>query len=233
MLPFSFEGSQRMSLAKETLNNLKSNFDSIIVIPNDKLLKNTNEEKKINEAFSTSNEILLNMVKSTMELLNMPSLVNLNFSDLETVLREGGFTFFGQGISELNGIDSLVKSLDNKFYNIATVKGSQKVLINIKCGKNLKLIEINDMMIELKKNFDENTKFILGINNDCDNNEIKTSIIITGIPELNFNETEEQKPLIESKNNFNSMKDYFGTSLKYFEYSKYVEMTKEFIKKNW
>lgn len=183
-LPFSMEGQVRMKNALHGLRQLRNYVDTLVVIPNDKLLE-VLPDVSINKAFRTLDEILVNAVKGTVELITKPGLVNLDFADVKAVMRNGGLAMIGMGEShsESRAIESITKALNHPFLPVE-VDGATGALISIIGGSTMTLSEANEIVRVVSEKMEEDAKIIWGAKlEDEMKNKIRTMVIITGVKE--------------------------------------------------
>ncbi|MGL5000924.1 MAG: cell division protein FtsZ [Cetobacterium sp.] len=166
--PFSFEGKRRMKIAETGINNLKPFVDSLIVIPNDKLLENSNENITVKEAFKKSNFILLTAVKGMTDLMLAKGFINLDFADIKSLLLNSGDAIlgFGEGSGENRAYKAALAAIDSSLFE-RTIFGAQKFLVNIAGPKNLNLLESNIIVDTIKqKCANEIEDVLLGVSID-------------------------------------------------------------------
>jgi cell division protein FtsZ len=202
-LPFSMEGKQRMANAREGLENLEGLVDTLIVIPNDKLLEIV-PDVSLATAFKVCDEILVNAVKGIAELVTKPGLVNLDFADVRTVMSEGGLALIGMGESdtENRAIEAVEKALNNPLITV-NVEGAKGALINVIGGPDITIREAQQVVEQVSSKLAPDAKIIWGTQIAKDlGDTIRTMLIITGVksPQIFGPErpwTKEQKKDIE------------------------------------
>ncbi|MBU5690274.1 MAG: cell division protein FtsZ [Candidatus Aenigmatarchaeota archaeon] len=183
-LPFSMEGQVRMRNALQGLKQLRNNVDTLVIIPNDKLLE-VLPDVSIHKAFYALDEILVNAVKGTVELITKPGLVNLDFADVKSVMRNAGLAMIGLGEShsESRAIESVTKAMNSPFLPVE-INGASGALISIVGGPNLTLSEANEIVKEVAEKLEEDAKIIWGAKlEDAMKEKVRTMIIITGVKE--------------------------------------------------
>ena len=184
-MPFQMEGRQRMENAIHGLEKLEKVVDTLIVIPNDKLLEIV-PEVSITTAFKIADDILVNGVKGITELVTKPGLVNLDFADLRSVMRDGGLAMIGLGSSdtENKASESIERALNNPLLDVE-IEGAKGALINISGGKDITIKECQEIVERVSSILDPNAKIIWGAVIDKELGEsIKTLLIITGVKSL-------------------------------------------------
>lgn len=181
-LPFTMEGKQRSKNAQEGLENLESVVDTLIVIPNDKLLEIV-PDVSILTAFKVADEILVNAVKGIAELITKPGLVNLDFADVRAVMSSGGLAMIGMGESdsENRAVESVEKSLSNPLLDVA-IEGSNGALINVSGGEDVTIKECQEIVEAVNNKINPDAKIIWGAQIDKALGEsVRTMLIVTGV----------------------------------------------------
>jgi cell division protein FtsZ len=181
-LPFSVEGNVRMNNALEGLERLQENVDTLIVIPNDKLLE-VAPNLPLHTAFKVADEILTNAVKGIAELVTKPGLIHLDFNDIRAVMKEGGTALIGVGESDSDNraIESVEKAIENPLLDV-DITGARGALVNVIGGPNMTLQEANKVVDTINLRLAPDAKIIWGasISNDL-GNTLRTMIIVTGV----------------------------------------------------
>jgi len=181
-LPFSMEGKQRMANAREGLENLEGQVDTLIVIPNDKLVEMV-PDVSLGTAFKVCDEILVNSVKGIAELVTKPGLVNLDFADVRAVMGEGGLALIGVGESdsEKRAIEAVEKALNNPLITV-DVEGAKGALINVVGGPDITIREAQDIVEAVSKKISPDAKIIWGAQVEKSlGDTIRAMLIITGV----------------------------------------------------
>lgn len=181
--PFSFEGTQRMNIAQDALARLKDKVDSLVVIPNDRIFAMIDKDTPAMRAFGFIDEVLKNAVKSIAELINMPGIINVDFADIETTLKDAGTTLIGIGTAsgQDRGVKAAESAINSPLLEVS-VEGAKGVLFSIAGGKDLKMSEINDIARTIASNLDQNARVIFGAYYDrsLKDKVIKVTVIATG-----------------------------------------------------
>ncbi|MCK5474805.1 MAG: cell division protein FtsZ, partial [Candidatus Aenigmarchaeota archaeon] len=161
-LPFAMEGRHRMENAKLGLEKLEEHVDTLIVIPNDKLMEMV-PDVSINTAFKVADEILVNAVKGIAELVTKPGLINLDFADIRAVMGEGGIAMIGMGQSdtENRALEAVQKALTNPLLDV-DIDGATGALINVTGGSDLTLKEAKEVVNAVTSRLSEEAKVIWG-----------------------------------------------------------------------
>ncbi len=181
-MPFSMEGRSRMNNAREGLRNLESIVDTLIIIPNDKLLEIV-PDVSITTAFKVADEILVNSVKGITELITKPGLVNLDFADVRTIMRESGLALIGVGESnsENRAFESVERALNNPMMTV-DVNGAQGALINVIGGPEITIREAQQIADAVSSKLSPDAKIIWGVQVDKSlGDTVRTMLIITGV----------------------------------------------------
>ncbi|MBI4009811.1 MAG: cell division protein FtsZ [Candidatus Aenigmarchaeota archaeon] len=181
-LPFSMEGKQRMKNAREGLDNLVNIADTLIVVPNDKLLEIV-PDVSLSTAFKIADEILVNAVKGITELVTKPGLVNLDFADVRTVMNEGGLAIIGMGESdtENRAFESVEKALNNPLISV-DIDGAHGALINVIGGQDITVREAQQIVEMVSTKISPDAKIIWGAQIDKSLGEaVRTVLVLTGV----------------------------------------------------
>ena len=182
-LPFSFEGVSRKKLAQMGLKNLQANADAFLVIPNDQVLKIIGKDTSVEEAFLKIDRVLMAALEGIFDLLSCPGIINLDFADVEEVLKNSGKVLFGQGKAsgEQRAISAVSRALQSPLLDLSP-KNAKGILFNI-CGADVTLQEVSSIANFIKKIADKKTKILFGVSEDKNLNkgEIKINLIAAGI----------------------------------------------------
>ncbi len=181
-LPFTMEGSHRMDNARFGFDQLAKNADTLIVIPNDKLLEVV-PDVGIMTAFKVADEILVNAVKGITELITKPGLVNLDFADVRTVMRDGGLAMIGLGESDSDkrALEAVEKALNNPLLDV-DIDGATGALINVSGGADVTVKECQQVVEAVTRKLDKDAKTIWGamVNKEL-GDVVRAMIVVTGI----------------------------------------------------
>jgi cell division protein FtsZ len=181
-LPFTMEGKQRMRNAQEGLENLESVVDTLIVIPNDKLLEIV-PDVSITTAFKVADEILVNAVKGIAELITKPGLVNLDFADIRAVMGSGGLAMIGMGESdtENRAVESVEKALNNPLLDV-DIDGATGALVNVTGGPDITIKECQEIVESVTTKISPDAKVIWGAQLVKElGDTIRALLIVTGV----------------------------------------------------
>ncbi|MCK5043499.1 cell division protein FtsZ [Candidatus Pacearchaeota archaeon] len=181
-LPFTIEGRKRIENAMEGLEKMESVVDTLIVIPNDKLLELA-PELPLHTAFKISDEILTNAVKGTTELVTTSGLVNLDFADIKTIMINGGVSLIGMGESDSaqRAIEAVEKAIQNPLLDV-DISNAAGALVNIVGGPDMSLDECKTIIEEIGNRLSPDAKLIWGaqISDDMDKS-LRVLLIVTGV----------------------------------------------------
>ncbi len=181
--PFRFEAKQRMANANEGIQNLRENVDSMIVIPNDKLLELVDRRTSMPEALKKADEVLLQAVTGITDLINVPALINLDFADVQTVMKDKGIAHIGigKGTGDDKALDAVKQAVSSPLLE-TSIQGASDVIINI--SGDISLIEANDAATYVEELAGENANIIFGAVYDEKAQDTCTiTVIATGIVE--------------------------------------------------
>ncbi len=181
-LPFTMEGKQRMANARLGLENLETAVDTLIVVPNDKLLEIV-PDVAIATAFKVADEILVNAVKGISELVTKPGLVNLDFADVRAVMGQGGLAMIGVGESDTDNraFESIEKALNNPLINV-DISGATGALVNVVGGPEITIREAQQICEMVSSKLSEDAKIIWGAQVDKSLGEgVRTMLVVTGV----------------------------------------------------
>jgi cell division protein FtsZ len=181
-LPFAMEGKRRMQNAMDGLERLQNSTDTIIVIPNDKLLEIA-PDLPLYTAFKVADEILTNAVKGVSELITKPGLINRDFADIRAIMSEGGVAMIGVGESDSTNraVESVEKAINNPLLDV-DISGAKGALIVVSGGPTMSLDEAKKVIEVVSKRLDDNAKINWGaqISNDL-HDTVRTLLIVTGV----------------------------------------------------
>ena len=180
--PFSFEGKRRMSQAEEGINSLREKVDTLIVIPNDRLLDVVERNTSILDAFKTADDILRQGVQGIADLITIPGLINLDFADVRTIMTESGSALMGIGIAsgEQRASQAAKAAISSPLLE-ASITGAKGVLLNITGGLDLGIFEVNEAAELVAQSADPDALVIFGsVIDETLHDEIKVTVIATG-----------------------------------------------------
>ena len=180
--PFTFEGKKRLSQAERGIESLKGKVDTLVVIPNDKLLQIIDRKTSIIEAFKMADDVLRQGVQGISDLIAIPGLVNLDFADVKTIMLNTGMAHMGIGrASGENRAEDAAKQAIQSPLLETSIEGARGVIINITGGTNLGLHEVNTAAELVQRSVDPEANIIFGTVTDPDmKDEIQITVIATG-----------------------------------------------------
>lgn len=179
--PFSFEGKPRMNNAINGIAKLKENVDTLIVIPNDKLLQICDKRTSIPDALKKADEVLQQGVQGVTDLINKPGLINLDFADIQTVMRDKGVAHIGIGRAsgDNKAVDAIKSAMDSPLLE-TTVSGATDIIVNF--SGNIGIVEAYDAITYLTEVAGDGANIIFGtVDNDVMGEDVCITIIATGI----------------------------------------------------
>ncbi len=183
-LPFSYEGPKRMRRAIEGLEELKKHLDTNIIVPNQNLFKIINEKTTLRNSFGLSNDVLKFGVQGVTDLMVRPGLVNLDFADVETVMKGMGKAMMGTGEAEgeKRAEEATNAALNNPLIDEYSLKGAKGLLVNITGGTDLTLFEVDEAVNKMRAEVDPEAELIFGsIEDENLNGKIRVSIVATSL----------------------------------------------------
>ena len=188
--PFAFEGRRRMSNADLGIANLRKNVDTLVVIPNDKLTQNFNKDITMVEAFRRADDVLRQGIQGISDLIVFPALINLDFADVRTIMKNTGMAHMGLGVGrgENRTIDAIRQAVYSPLLE-TTIEGATGVIVNITGGVDLTMGEVQHAVSLIHEVVDEKANIIFGadIRDDLEE-EVQVTIIATG-----FGKSENEK----------------------------------------
>jgi cell division protein FtsZ len=180
--PFSFEGRKRMGQAERGTNALRSKVDTLITIPNDRLLQVVEKKTSILEAFRIADDVLRQGVQGISDLIAVPGLINLDFADVRTVMLETGSALMGIGTSdgENKAVEAAKAAISSPLLE-TSINGARGVLLNITGGPELGLFEVNEAAEIIAEAADPDANIIFGaVIDDAMGDEVRVTVIATG-----------------------------------------------------
>ncbi len=193
--PFAFEGKKRMENTVKGLDNLKKYVDTLIVIPNDKIRTVVDKNTTMVEALRVADEILKQGIKGLAELIVNPALINLDFADVKTILKDRGIAHLGVGVAKGdNRIIEAVRVAVNCPLLETTIEGAQGVILNVVGGNDLTFAEVADAAELVRSVVDASANIIFGARIDPNvQDEVEITVIATGFPGYENTQNEEQQ----------------------------------------
>ncbi|GAB4445070.1 MAG: cell division protein FtsZ [Anaerolineae bacterium] len=180
--PFSFEGTRRLKMAEDGIDSLKESVDTLIVIPNDRLLEIVDKKASMTEAFRTADDVLRQGIQGISELITVPGLINLAFADVRSIMTGGGNALMSVGVAtgENRALDAANMAVSSALLDV-TIDGAQGILFNVTSGPNLSLYEVNEAaeIVRQKAHPEANIIFGAVIDENLDE-ELRITLIATG-----------------------------------------------------
>ncbi len=184
--PFLFEGSVRARQANDGLDALHDVVDTLITIPNDRLLQIAGSGTPLTEAFRMADEVLLNAVQGIADLITVQGLINLDFADVRTIMNEMGMALMGTGRArgESRALVAAQAAISNPLLEDVSIRGARGVLVNVTGGPDMTLHEVNEALTLINEESHEGANIIFGsvIQEDLED-EVRVTVIATGLSE--------------------------------------------------
>ena len=182
-LPFSLEGKHRMTQAMDGLVQLRESVDSVIAIPNDRLLQSVARNTPVTEAFRVADDVLRQAVQGISDIITVPGQINLDFADVRTVMKGMGQAVMGTGMGqgENRAVEAAQRAISNPLLEDTSIEGAKGVVVNITGGADLSLAEAAEATALITKVADPDANVIYGIVTDeAMGNAVKVTVIATG-----------------------------------------------------
>jgi cell division protein FtsZ len=185
--PFHFEGARRMKIALAGIEALQQHVDTLLIIPNQNLFSIATERTTFAEAFALADQVLHSGVRGITDLMVMPGLINLDFNDVRTVMREMGKAMMGTGEAsgDKRAIQAAEAAISNPLLDEVSMKGAKGVLINITGSMDMKLFEVDEAANRIRAEVDPDANIIVGstFNQELEG-RVRVSVVATGIEAL-------------------------------------------------
>ena len=194
--PFSFEGAKRQNAAMEGIERLKEKVDTLIIIPNDRLLEIVDKKASMTEAFRTADDVLRQGIQGISELITVPGLINLDFADVRAIMSGGGTSLMAVGTAsgEERAIKAAESAVSSSLLDV-TIDGAQGILFNITSNSNLTLFEVNEAAEIVKQKAHPEANIIFGaVIDDSMGDELRITLIATG-----FDAVAQRKPYVAGR----------------------------------
>ncbi len=196
--PFLFEGHKRISQAQEGIQNLLTKVDTLITIPNQKLLSVVEKKTTIIEAFILADDILRQGIQGVSDLITVPGLINLDFADVRTIMASRGNALMGIGVSSGDGraINASSQATSSPLLEETSIEGARGLLVNITGGENLLLTEVDEAVSLITTKVDKDANIIFGAVTDKNiGDEIRITVIATGFGDNSL----QKKPVVKEE----------------------------------
>lgn len=180
--PFVFEGSTRARVADEGIHDLGERVDTLVIIPNDRLLSVADSKATINDAFAMADDVLRQAIQGVSDLITMPGLINLDFNDVRTVMTDAGTALMamGEAQGENRAADAMTQALSSPLLD-TSMDGAQGVLLNFTGGSDMTLYEVNEAADIVSKTADPNANIIFGtVVDESMEGHVRVTVIATG-----------------------------------------------------
>ncbi len=181
--PFQFEGKKRERQAEEGLAELRNMVDTLIVVPNQRLLSISGRSMSLPDAFKKADDILYNGVKGISDLIMVPGLINLDFADVKNIMSEMGLALMGTGVAsgDNRAIEAAQKAISSPLLEDNSIQGARGVLLNVTGGSEMTLFEVNEASSLIQSEANEDANIIFGtVIDDSMGDEIRITVIATG-----------------------------------------------------
>ena len=194
--PFTFEGSRRAQIAQEGIEKLKEQVDTLIVIPNDRLLEMADRRTSLTDSFKIADEVLRQGIQGISELITIPGLINLDFADVKTIMSEGGAALMAVGYGE--GDDAAAtaaeQAINNRLLDIS-IDGARGILFNITGGPKMSLYEVNQAASIIRETAHPDVNMIFGaVIDETMDDSVRITVVATG-----FELTVPHRQLVQSR----------------------------------
>ncbi|MFA5321622.1 MAG: cell division protein FtsZ [Smithella sp.] len=191
--PFQFEGKKRNVQAEEGIAQLRDAVDTLIVVPNQRLLSLGGRNLSLLEAFKKADDILYQAVKGISDLILVPGLINLDFADVRSVMSNMGMAIMGTGVAsgENRAVEAAQRAISSPLLEDNTIQGAHGILLNITGGSDISLYEVNEASSLIQEEADEDANIIFGTVIDPNmEDEIRITVIATGFDDMIKRKTE-------------------------------------------
>ena len=180
--PFSFEGAQRRFIAEQALQDLLDKVDTVIVVPNDRLLQIIDKKTSLLDAFSIVDEVLKQGVQGISEIITLPGLINVDFADVKSIMADAGTAMMGIGVGsgENRAVDAAQAAISSPLLEMS-IDGAKGILFTVSGGDDLSMYEVNEAAQVITKAADPNAKIIFGaVLDESMGDELKVTVVATG-----------------------------------------------------
>ncbi len=182
--PFPFEGKKRSAIAEQGIEQLSANVDSLITIPNEKLLDVLGKEASLLDAFKAANDVLLGAVKGIADLIMHPGMINVDFADVKTVMSEMGMAMMGTGFAtgEDRAREAAESAIRSPLLEDINLQGARGILVNITAGENLSLGEFSEVGDTIEEFASDDATVVVGTVIDPElDDEMRVTVVATGL----------------------------------------------------
>ncbi len=194
--PFPFEGRKRAMIADKGICELAESVDSLITIPNEKILTVLGKQAKLTDAFAKANDVLYNAVQGIAELITQPGLINVDFADVKTVMSEMGMAMMGSSMSagDDRAVDAARAAISSPFLEDVDISGARGVLVNVTAGLDLEIGEFDAVGQIIQEYASDDATVVVGTAIDPDMDDaLRVTIVATGIGNRRFGRAENRQ----------------------------------------
>ena len=180
--PFTFEGTQRRRNAEQAIETLQNSVDTLITIPNDRLLQIAGKSASVKQAFTMADDVLRQGIQGISELITIPGLINLDFADVKTIMQDGGAALMaiGRGSGENRAREAAERAIQSALLDVS-IEGARSIIFNIKGGEDMSLFEVNEAAEVIRASAHPECNIIFGAVIDADiKDDIQLTVIATG-----------------------------------------------------
>jgi len=202
--PFSFEGKKRMDIASDGIEELKGYVDSLITIPNEKLLSVLGKNVSLLDAFRSANDVLLGAVQGIAELITRPGLINVDFADVRTVMSEMGMAMMGSGnaTGENRAREAAEAAIASPLLEDVNLSGARGILVNVTAGMDMSIGEFEEVGNTVKEFASDNATVVVGTVIDPEmSGELRVTVVATGLGQEKMSMGQESVKLVIDKTN--------------------------------
>ncbi len=222
--PFEFEGRYKMRLAEEGIAKLREAVDTLIVIPNQHLLKIVERRTPIKEAFLIADDVLRQGVQGISDLITVPGIINIDFADVRTTMQGQGDALMGVGLGsgDNRAVDAATNAINNPLLEDCRIEGAKRILVNVSGGDDLSLTEFQEVVSIITANADANALIIAGNAQDpAMNDRVQVTVIATGF------QTEARSRVEEAVRPAETRTREDGDYIRYDEWKSMTEKTRQ------
>lgn len=195
--PFAFEGKRRATIAQQALDALQKDVDTLIVIPNQKLMEAVDQKVSMLDAFAMINEVLSQSVKGISDIITKPGHINVDFADVKTIMQSRGIAVMGtaRATGAQRAQEAALQAITSPLLESMCIEGAQGILLNITGGKDLALHEISEIASIMHDQAHPNAHIIIGaVIDESMNNELSVTLVATG-----FEQAQQKAAAVEAK----------------------------------
>ncbi|MDD2471844.1 MAG: cell division protein FtsZ [Dehalococcoidales bacterium] len=198
--PFAFEGARRSEVAKDGINRLLGKVDTLIIIPNDRLLDLCDAKTGMDSAFKMADDVLRHGVQAISEVITVPGVINLDFADVKAIMKDAGpaWMSIGHGSGKNRAVEAAKEALASPLLDVS-ISGSNGILFNIVGSEDLTLFEVNEAAEVIKQAVDPSANIIFGVGtNSSLDQEVRITLIATGfVTKTGFDESKDDQDELE------------------------------------